>query len=188
MSYPQYPYGQQPYGQQPGYPPMGGQPPHPGGPPGPPPMTSAPSTIRSAKWVMWVGAVLMMLYTPAAALDMRVLDSAEWEDVATEVSDSTADGIFLFVMGIGVLVSLVFALLWVLIAHYSAKGAEWARITGTILFGLWVLGFLCGLLSATIGFALLVNVLLVLVGAVATLLLWLPDSSAWFRQHKAPRH
>ena len=159
-----------------------------GGAPGQQPMTSPPASIVRAKWAMWVGAFLTMLYTPASGLDMRLVDPGEWDEVASEFSDSTADGIFLFMMGIGIVISILFALLWVLIAHFSVKGQAWARITGTILFAVWVVLFLCGLLAATIGFALVVNVLMVLAGAAATTFLWLPDSSAWFRQHKVPQY
>lgn len=201
MSYPQHPYGQQPQGGQPPYgaqqpygvqpqyaqAPYGAQPPM-GGAPTPPPMTSPPPSMVRAKWAMWTGAFLTMLYTPAGAVDMRLLGTGEWEDLATEFSDSTAEGIFLLAMGIGVLFSILFAALWVLIAHFSVKGQEWARITGSILFALWVVLFLCGLLGATLGLTLLVNTLLVLAGLAATVFLWLPDSCAWFRQHKAPRY
>lgn len=200
MSYPQHPYGQQPqggqnpYGQQPygvqpqyGQVPYGAQPPM-GGPPMPPPMTSPPPSIVRAKWAMWFGAFLTMLYTPASGFDMRVVDPGEWDEAAEGLDGSTSEGIFLFAMGIGVVVSILFAALWVLIAHFSVKGQEWARITGTVLFAVWVVLFLCGLIAATIGLGLVVNILLVLTGAAATVFLWLPDSSAWFRQHKAPRY
>lgn len=191
MSNPQHPYGQHgPYGQQPygaqpyyGQTPYGAQPPQMGGPFVPPSLASPPASIRRARWAMWVGAFLTMLYTPAAGVDMRVVDPTEWEDLAREVGDaSTSEGLFIAFMAIGILCSALMALVWVLIAHFTTKGAEWARITGTVLFVLWAVLFLCGLLAATIGLALVVNVLLVLAGAAAVVFLWLPDSSAWFRQ------
>lgn len=164
MSYPQHPYGQF-------------------GPYVPPPMTRPPASIRWARWAMWAGAVLTMLYTPAAGVDMRLIDPTEWGELAREVGDSSmSEGLFIGIMVIASLISALMALVWVLLAHFTKKGAEWARITGTVLFVLWAVLFLCGLFAATIGLTLVVNVLLVLAGAAAVVFLWLPDSSAWFRQ------
>ena len=136
---------------------------------------------------MWLGAALTMLYTPASLVDMLVVDPDEWADTSADFGSGSST---LLVLGalFGVLFSVLFAALWVLIARACTRGQEWARITGSVLFALWVLTFLCGLVAATLGLALVVNVLLVLAGAAAVLFLWLPDSNAWFRQHKTPRY
>ena len=116
--YGQEPYGQpqggppyagppqeQPYGVQPQYvqQPYGAQPPQPAGPPMPPPMTEPPQTMVWARWAMWLGAALTMLYTPAGVLDVLVIDRSEWDQVATEISDSGATTIVILfaVFGFG---------------------------------------------------------------------------------------
>lgn len=183
------PPGEQPYGVQPQYlqAPLGSPSPA-GGPPAPPPMTEPPQTIVWARRSMWAGAALTMLYTPAAGVDMRLLHPGEWDSFAAGMSDSTAAGVFIILMVIGLAFSMLFAAIWVLIARGATRGQEWARIVGSTLFVLWLLVFCCGLLGPTLGFALVINTLLALVGLAATLFLWLPDSSKWFDQHKASRH
>lgn len=201
--YGQEPYGQpqggppyagppqeQPYGVQPQYvqQPYGAQPPPPSGPPMPPPMTEPPQTMVWARWAMWLGAALTMLYTPAGVLDVLVIDRSEWDQVATEISDSGATTIVILFAVFGFLLSALFAALWVLIARACTRGQEWARITAPILWVLWFFTYLCGFIDLAVGVVLIVNTLIVLTGVAAVLFLFLPDSSAWFRQHRTPRY
>ncbi len=193
--YDEQPYGvqpqyvQPPYGAQPQYgPPYGTPPPPLGGAPTPPPMTEPPQTMVLAKWAMWIGAFLTMLYSPAALLDMLVIDTSDWDQAGAEISDSGQDVLLVMSALFGFLFSIAFAALWVLIARACTRAQEWARITASILWGLWFITYLCGFIEPTIGAVLVVNTLIVLTGAAALLCLWLPDSSTWFRQHKTPRY
>lgn len=57
---------------------------------------------------------------------------------------------------------------------------------GSVLFGIYVVMTLSSLVGASADLSLVVNLLGLVAGAVATFFLWQKDSTAWFQAHKAP--
>ncbi len=49
-----------------------------------------------------------------------------------------------------------------------------------------VVSFLFGLAQSNPGLTLVMNVIVLIIGGVATFFLWRKDSTAWFKSHKAP--
>ena len=86
-------------------------------------------------------------------------------------------------MALTILLSLIEIALWLGIARACRNGKSWARVTGTVLFGLHTLGFLDVLASthAGIGPAKVLTTLSWLIACGAVVFLWQRPSSVFFR-------
>jgi hypothetical protein len=82
-----------------------------------------------------------------------------------------------------VVLSLIEIALWLGIARACRRGQSWARVTGTVLFGLHTLGFLGILANAHPGIGLTKALTTVswLIACGAVVFLWKRPSSAFFR-------
>ena len=90
------------------------------------------------------------------------------------------DSFFGVIVVVSIVFGVVFAGLWIMIAVHSGRGRNWARITGTVLGGLYVLSFLGSLLQPSSGVLMAVSVLTVLVVIATIVLLWLRPSNEFF--------
>ena len=82
-----------------------------------------------------------------------------------------------------ILLSLIEIALWLGIARACRNGKSWARVTGTVLFGLHTLGFL-GVLANShpgLGLAKVLTTLSWLIACGAVVFLWQRPSSAFFQ-------
>jgi hypothetical protein len=70
--------------------------------------------------------------------------------------------------------------LWIFIALACRRGRNWARITGTVLFGLATLDVLGNLTAPQAAVAKVFGVVVWLLGLAAVVLLWRGPSSAFF--------
>jgi hypothetical protein len=163
------------------YPPPPSYPGYPGGgapvPQGPRHM---PSSVHTAVILMWAGGALELLGILLVALNhhavrVAVIKAANRSGRAVNINAAVAAAIAIVVIG-----GLIYAGLWAWMAVMNSKGKNWARITGTVFWGIDVLLLIVNFLrpnaSAVKIFALLIFVL----GGVAVFLLWRPDSSPWF--------
>lgn len=161
----------------------------PGGAPQVP--TRAPKSIQFAKYAMWAGALVQLLALPLLFVTMGTMRETIEEELAAAgqaVDPSVVDA--------AVMAGLVFAgvmivlgvILWLLIAFFTGRGKGWARIVGTVLFGLYVLSMLASIAQPTPAINLIMNVLTLIIGGVAVFFLWQKDSTAWFQAHKGPRY
>lgn len=164
------PYGGPPYGQSPAQPPLG----------------SEPTTIRGARWASWVGAALCVVYPLATGLEMRMMGNQDWQDIESQWGDS-ADGVFIAVIIGATLVSVLIGLVWVGLTHAATQGKEWARIVGTVIFGVVAVCSLCGAFIPPIGPSIVLDLGLVVVGGLTVACLWVPDSTRWIRQQSSAR-
>jgi hypothetical protein len=87
-------------------------------------------------------------------------------------------------IGIGVLVGLISIALWLWMARASAAGHNYARITGSVFFGLNTLFLLLSLARPHAGLGLVFNVLVWLAGLGAVIMLWRSESAPWFSQSR----
>ncbi len=186
-------------GYQPGYqyqgsqyqgaPQYGGQ--HPGGPVGAQGLTTPPRSIVRAKYAMWAGAVVQLLAIPVALLmqsQMREIAEQSMRDSGQTYDQDMVDMIVAFGLVVGVLGGLVGAGLWFLMAYLNGKGLGWARIVATVLYGIFVLSFLCGFAQPNPLLTTLINVVVLVIGGLATFFLWQKDSTAWFTAHQRPTY
>jgi hypothetical protein len=83
---------------------------------------------------------------------------------------------------VGVIVGLVSVGLWVFVARACLRGRNWARMTGTVLFGLDTLFILLSLTRFKGGLSVLIGLVVWLIGLGAVVMLWRKESSAFFAQ------
>lgn len=82
-----------------------------------------------------------------------------------------------------IVATLIEIALWLGIAQACRRGRNWARVTGTVLFGIHTLGFL-GVLANShpgIGLTKLLTFVGWLIACGAVVFLWQRPSSAFFR-------
>ena len=77
--------------------------------------------------------------------------------------------------------------LWIGLARACKSGKSWARITGTVFFGILTVGLLTGIRSSPSGRGLVLGVIGWLAGLGAVVLLWRRLSSVFFRAAKGGR-
>ena len=193
---PPYPQG---YGSAAGYP----QPQGYGGPPGSPapprgyqtnggqanypapypvslPLAPLPDSLRTAVTFMYAGAAYTFLYAIGVII---VAASIIKKDPGLAVTAGTRHGTTLGgVVALTVVLSLIEIALWLGIARACRNGRSWARVTGTVLFGLHTLAFL-GVLANPhpgIGLTKVLTVVSWLIACGAAVFLWKRPSSAFF--------
>lgn len=136
-----------------------------------------PASVETAVKLIWANIALSLV---GAVVTFAMLDSLV--DRALETADAGVDADTLrsgFIVGgaIGLAISVA---LFAMLAYFIGKGANWARITYTVLS---VLGFLLSLVG--IGdqpvLFLLLSVLSLALTTWALLLLWTRESGAWFK-------
>ena len=185
----------------PGYPPgyPGGSPPGspPGYPPGypgsnqggfnlppPPQRPGPPPSVRSAVKAMYVGAALSGLSVLLAAAGRSAIRRAVLQRFPN-YSDAQLRTAVNVGVSFAVLVGLIGVALWLWMAYANGKGEVWARVLSTVFFGIDTLALLFNFLAAsrtplrTAG-----SVVVWAVGLVAIVLLWRPESSAYFNAPK----
>lgn len=161
------------------------------GGPGGPAMTTAPKSIVYAKYAMWAGAVMQLLAIPSTLLmrdEMRELAEESLRESGASYDESMLDATVMFALGFGLLMSVLGAALWFLMAYLNGKGKGWARIVATVLYGIFVVSFLCGFAQPNPMLTIIMNVIVLIIGGLATFFLWRKDSTAWFKAHEAPRY
>jgi uncharacterized membrane protein len=162
---------------------------------GPPePRPSAPSaSVRNAVRLMYLGAavslikVIVDLATEGAtrsAMLTALKAGAKKSGVSATVSQLnsgiTNTLILAFVLGV------IGVGLWILVARASSSGKDWARVTGSVLFGLDTLALLIGppdvgIRGAEITVTRIFAGIIWLIGLAAVVFLWQRDSTVFFR-------
>lgn len=172
MTYDPYPGGGGPGGYQP-YPGDAQMPPAQRG--------SAPPSVINAVRLMYAGAAISGI---AAVLGLTLIGTvrntlkAQTNPVLTTSQVNTAVDVF---VGGVIVVGLIGIALWLWMAFMCKAGKNWARITGTVFFGIDTLLTVDSLVRAGAAATLVVNILGWLVGLGAVILLWRKDSSAFFK-------
>jgi cytochrome c biogenesis protein CcdA len=141
----------------------------------------APKQVNIAFWLYLVGALLSLVSlvisvatTAAAKTTLQNQLSAQGQ----HLSDSTVNALVAFTVGVAVVFGVVFIVAYVLFALFMRRGANWARI---ILLILTVLSLFQILAGSGIGAGRFV------VGAVATILIFLRPANEYFRAVKAAK-
>lgn len=147
-----------------------------------PPRTVPPS-VRQAVKAMYGGAAASLIYLIASIVTVGSTKTAiEKRFPNLTVSQVTTEQHVLLIAGVaGGLIAIA---AWILIARACQAGKNWARITGTVLFGIGTLDAVGGLINPV---AVPVKILAFVIwafGLIAVIRLWQAASSAYF---KAPR-
>lgn len=144
-------------------------------------LESLPDPMRRAVRFMLAGAGATTIWGLFYVITVAV-DNAS----ATGVRDKGISGTSLTVEIIVLaLEAVIYVALWVLMARKTQSGRSWARITSTVLFVLWSYQTYLTIGSMASFPVLIVNLILILIiwgmGLGALVMLWRPESSAFFR-------
>jgi len=141
-----------------------------------------PDSVRNAIGLMYAGAAYTLVY----AIGVIIVAGA----IISKHPDATASGHVTVggVVALTVLLSAIEIALWLGIARACRNGKSWARVTGTVLFGLHTLGFLGVLVNSHpgIGLTKVLTTLSWLIACGAVVFLWQRPSSAFFATAPAP--
>jgi uncharacterized membrane protein (UPF0136 family) len=144
---------------------------------------AVPGSVRQAVRAMYAGAAASLIYLISSVATQGSTRTAIQKRFphlsASQVS--TQQHVLLIA---GIVSGLIAIAAWILIARASRAGKNWARITGTVLFGLATLDALGGLINPV---AIPVKILAFVIwvfGLIAVVRLWQAASTAYF---KAPR-
>jgi hypothetical protein len=175
MAYPQP-------GQFPAYPQYPGQ----AGMPAKPPV---PNSVQNAFRLMLGGAAVALINgIVALASTSKVRDtvrSQHPEFTSTQVDNAVRVGVAAAVIGV-----LIGIGLWLWMAFAIRAGKNWARITGTVFFGISCLTLLGTLVASSTsafgtakasGFGVALTVISWLIGLAVVVLVWNKESSPYFR-------
>jgi hypothetical protein len=173
--------------------PTGGQQPYPSGGAGGGQVAqqpAQPSKVRIAMWLMYAGAALSLISAILVlALGSRIKNSIhnalvknnatlarEGKKQLTASQMHTVANAYVVII---VIVLLIAVALWIWMAWANGKGKSWARIVASVLFGLNTIFLLIGISRA--GSSTLFTGLGWLIGLAAIILLWMRESSAYFK-------
>lgn len=144
----------------------------------------APASVLNAVRVMYAGAVTSLL---GAAFDVvtvnatkRAIESHSRHLSASQLASLQHTLIAGFAAG-----GVIAAAVWIGLAVACRRGHDWARIAGTVLFGLSTVDALGGLAVPVAGVVKVWALLVWLAGLAAVVLLWRRESTAFFRQGAA---
>ena len=164
-----------------GYQPSGGQ----AGYPAPypvsrPSLAPLPDSLRTAVTFMYAGAAYTFLYAVGVIIvAASIINKHPTLAVTADSRHGTTLG---GVVALTVVLSLIEIALWLGIALACRNGQSWARVTGTVLFGLHTLAFL-GVLANPhpgIGLTKVLTIISWLIACGAVVFLWKRPSSAFF--------
>ena len=149
---------------------------------GRPPSAALPDSMRNAIGLMYAGAAYALVYAIGVIIVAgAVISKHSARGAAGHV---TVGG----VAALTVVLSVIEIALWLGIARACRARQSWARVTGTVLFGLHTLGFLGVLVNSHPGLGLtkVLTTLSWLIACGAVVFLWQRPSSAFFRRATAP--
>ena len=143
-----------------------------------PPM---PSSVLTAVRLMYAGAALtfvelVVLLATASSLKANIIKHYPHYTASQVHAVEVA-----FIVG-AVVQAIVAIGLWLWMARANAAGRNYARITGTVFFGLSTLFLLLSLRSPQVGVGLVLYVLVWLAGLGAVIMFWRSESAPWFSQ------
>jgi hypothetical protein len=140
----------------------------------------APPSVVNAVKLMYVGAAVTTVSLIISLADIGGTKSAikkarpSW--TATQVNQFDR-----FIVITAVVSGLIGIALWLWMARANGQGRSWARVVSTVLFGLATLDLIGVLTEPKTALGLVFPLLTWLVGLGAILLLYRPDSTAFFK-------
>jgi hypothetical protein len=148
------------------------------------PLGPLPDSMRNAIGLMYAGAAYTLVYAIGVIIVAGAIIAKHPAATAASSGRATVGG----VVAVTILLSVIEIALWLGIARACRNGKSWARVTGTVLFGLHTLGFLGVLVNSHpgIGLTKVLTTLSWLIACGTVVFLWQRPSSAFFQAAAAP--
>ncbi|NYJ74358.1 hypothetical protein [Allobranchiibius huperziae] len=156
------------------------------------PVTSVPKPLDMAVKLMYLGAALTLIGLIYSAFNTgRVHDAlVKSNDKKTgnaHLSASAIDTAAHVIVIVSVVIGVLTMLIWIAMAVLNRQGRNWARIVATVLFGLSAVSFLYTVIAVASqgggSLSVVVSVLNFLIGLAAVVLMWRPESSAYYHRN-----
>jgi hypothetical protein len=143
-----------------------------------------PASVHNAVRVMFAGAAASLLGIAIDIITVGATKTAIEKHSpslsASQVSSTQHVLIAGFAAG-----GVIAAAVWIILALACRRGHNWARVTGTVLFGLSTVDTLAGLTAPLAAAVKIWAVVIWLVALAAVVFLWRRESGAFFRQARA---
>src|SRR6266498_531773 len=139
----------------------------------------APASVLNAVKVMYVGAVASLVYAIVFIATLSATKSAI-EKHSPQLTTSEVNGMQHALMTSAIVGGLIGAGLWIFIAQACKSGKSWARITGTVLFGIATVDVLGNIVVPEAAPIKIFWFVIWLIGLGAVVFLWRRSSSAFF--------
>lgn len=146
---------------------------------------SLPASVRNAATAMYVGAAAGVVHAIIYILTRHSIRAAYAKAHPNLTAAKITSGYHVLLYA-GAVDAVIGAVLFIWIAQMCLRGRNWARITGTVFFGIGVLGALGGLRLAVSTPDKIFTFVIVLIGLVAVILLWQRSSSDYFSSSSKP--
>ena len=155
-----------------------------GQPPEGPARPAPPASVAMAVRCMYAGAAVSAVSLIISLATIGNLRSAlhQRDPKLTASQLHTLEG---FLVATAVITGVIGIALWIWMALMNRAGKSWARIIGTVLFGVDTLFLLAGLVQAGAAAGALVSILTWLVGLAAVVFLWRRESTEFFNAARA---
>jgi hypothetical protein len=141
---------------------------------------TVPGSVRQAARAMYGGAAVSLIYLVSSVLTQGSTRTAiQKRSPNLSVRQVAAEQHVLLIAAI--VSGLIAIAAWILIARASQAGKNWARITGTVLFGLATLDAAGGLINPVAVPVKILAFVIWLFGLIAVVRLWQATSTAYFK-------
>jgi len=140
---------------------------------------AAPNSVQTAVKLMYAGAALSFIELVVGLATIGSVRRAI-QKAYPHYSSAQVHRLEVADIVVAVIVGVIAIGLWLWMARASASGHNYARITGTVFFGLNTLFLLVGLARPHIGVGLVFSLLVWLAGLGAVIMLWRRESGAYF--------
>jgi len=151
--------------------------------PEPAPRQAPPVSVQTAVRLMYAGAVISAISFILGLATLGSLKHTLQKDhpsyTASHINSLVAGSIALIVV-----VGIIGVGLWIWMARMNLKGRNWARILGTVFFGIDTLDLLGVFARSANAISAVFAIVTWLVGLGAVIMLWRRESSAFFNQPK----
>lgn len=152
-----------------------------------------PAKLQRAVWLMYAGAALTLLSIPMNLGDREEMraglrDNSQGPKMTEDQINSFVDAVF----GLTILLGVVGAGMWVVMAILNKRGKNWARLTASglgtlnIMYTLWILSAAVQSGAAALTLPAVVSMLTLAVAVIALVYLWNPGVREWFDRQKSP--
>jgi hypothetical protein len=140
----------------------------------------APASVLNAVRIMYVGAATSILGIVIDVLTVgatkKAIERRSHHLSVSQINSSQHVLVIAFIIG-----GLIGAVVWFFLARSCLAGQNWARITGTVLFGLATVDTLGGLSAPIAGAVKIWAILVWLIGLTAVVFLWRRSSTESFK-------
>jgi hypothetical protein len=145
-----------------------------------PSRAAPPTSVQTAVRLMYAGAGISAI---SFILGLVTIGSVKktLEKQHPDFSASKINSLVHAEIGIVVVAGIIGVGLWLWMAWANGRGKNWARITGTVFFGLYTLDLILVAARSASAISTVFAIVTWLIGLGATIMLWRRDSTAYFR-------